>query len=201
MSWFFDHIISNINIGTGNTITSLPAREATSDVEKRLPQEKTLFISHSSRDRDAVDPFVEMLIDAGFPRKSLFYSSDPALGVPPGESIPEHLRRRLRDDAFVIFMLSGNWCGSAVCENEMGAAWYGGLKRCNVLLPGFHHSDIKDVASPSEMAIRYDDEVPVLRDKLGQLKRLLEKHFDLEFADSAWERSRERFLSAIRSLV
>ena len=61
--------------------------------------------------------------------------------------------------------------------------------------------DIKDVASPSEMAIRYDDEVPVLRDKLGQLKRLLEKHFDLEFADSAWERSRERFLSAIQSLV
>lgn len=205
MKWPFFNISNisiNANVGKKNSINNggaLSGQEKPPAAEKSLPPGKTLFISHSSKDKAVVDPFVKMLLDAGFPRKTLFYSSDPALGVPPGENIPDYLRRRLSENAFVIFMLSGSWCGSAVCENEMGAAWYGDLKRCNVLLPGFHYSDIKDVASPSEMSIRYDDSVPALRDKLGQLRKLLEKHFALEFADSAWERSREQFLSSIQS--
>lgn len=201
MGWTF----YNINIGNRNTIKTTKGEEALSKLEKQssakksFSSRKTLFISHSSKDKAAVDPFVKMLLDAGFPRNTLFYSSNPALGIPPGENIPDYLRQKLSGDAFVIFMLSDSWCGSAVCENEMGAAWFGKLKHCNVLLPGFHYRDIKDVASPSEMSIRYDDDASILRDKLGQLRRRLETHFDLELADSVWERSREQFLSYIQS--
>lgn len=193
-------IFNNFNIGRGNTINTtigLHPQEKRSASRESFPLAKTLFISHSSKDKERVDPFVEMLLDAGFPRKMLFYSSNPAFGVPLGEDIYNYLRCKLTEDTFVIFMLSSNWCGSAVCENEMGAAWHGNLKHCNVFLPGFHYRDIRDVASSSEMSIRYDDDVYKLRDMLGKLKKQLEEHFDLEFSDSAWERSRERFLTAI----
>lgn len=198
---------NNINIhntikGNGDTINTkkieLSPQEKRLVPKESLALEKTLFISHSSKDKDIVDPFVKMLLDAGFSRKMLFYSSDPSLGVPLGENIFDYLHQKLTEGAFVVFMLSSNWCGSAVCENEMGATWYGNIRHCNVFLPGFHYRDIKDVASQSEMSIRYDDGVSMLRDKLGQLKRQLEKHFDLEFIDSAWERSREQFLASIQ---
>lgn len=192
---------NNFTLGRGNTTNTtikLSPQEKKSAPKESLPLEKTLFISHSSKDKEMVDPFVEMLLDAGFSRKMLFYSSNSAFGVPPGEDIYDYLRGKLTEDTFVIFMLSSNWCGSAVCENEMGAVWHGSLKHCNVYLPGFHYRDIRDVASPSEMSIRYDDDVSKLRDMLGKLKRQLEKHFSLEFSDSAWERSRERFLATIQ---
>ena len=204
----------NINVGNGNSINihnnnegdrstikvkiKLPSQDESPVLDEGLTSEKTLFISHSSKDKNIVDPFVKMLLGAGFSRKMLFYSSDSALGVLPGENIYNYLLQKLDKGTFVIFMLSSNWYDSAVCENEMGAAWYGNLSHCNVLLPGFHYSDIKGVASPSEMSISYDDDISMLRDKLGQLKRQLEKHFDLEFIDSAWESSREQFLASLQ---
>lgn len=193
--------IKNTNKGKGDTVKpkiELPTEEKRLVPKESLALEKTLFISHSSKDKDIVDPFVKMLLDAGFARKMLFYSSAPALGVLPGENINNYLHQKLAKGTFVIFMLSSNWYDSTVCENEMGAAWYGSLRHCNVLLPGFCYRDIKGVVSPSEMSIRYDDDVSMLRDKLGQLKRQLERHFDLEFIDSAWESSREQFLASIQ---
>ena len=197
------NIFKNFNFGINNsnsiTVTAdLSPKQQGATSKEKLFLERTLFISHSSKDKDVVSPFVEMLINAGFPRQKILYTSNPALGVPLGKDIHEYLRQKLTEDTFVIFMLSNNWCSSSVCENEMGAAWHGNLRHCNIFLPGFNHCDIKDVASSSELAIRYTDDTSLLRDELGQLKRQLEKHFDLEFIDSAWEKSREQFLAANR---
>lgn len=197
MSWIFNII----NIGkdnTSNTTIGSSPQEKMSGPKESLPLGKTLFISHSSKDKELVDPFVKMLLEAGFPRNMLFYSSNPASGVSLGEDIYQRLHRELTKDTFVIFMLSRNWNGSAVCGNELGAAWHGSLKHCNILLPGFHYRDIGGVASPAEMSVRYENGEDMLREMLGQLKRQLENHFDFEFSDTVWEKSREKFLCLLR---
>lgn len=203
MGWIFNNI-NNINIGGTNKINNinttigLPPQEKMSGSKESLPLGKVLFISHSSKDKDLVDPFVDMLLDAGFPRNMLFYSSNPASGVFLGEDINKRLHRELVKDTFVIFMLSKNWNSSAVCGNELGAAWHGSLKHCNILLPGFHYRDIGGIASTTEMSVRYEDGEDMLREMLGQLIRQLENHFDLKFSDTVWEKSREKFLRLLR---
>lgn len=197
MSWIFN----NINIGKGNTSNttiSLPLQEEMSEPKKNLPLGKTLFISHSSKDKELVDPFVKMLLKAGFPKNMLFYSSNPASGVSLGEDIYQRLHKELTKDTFVIFMLSRNWNGGAVCGIELGAAWHGSLKHCNILLPDFHYHNTEGVVSPAEMSIRYEDSEDMLREMLGQLKRQLENHFDFEFSDTEWEKNRDNFLHLLR---
>ncbi len=195
--------ITNTNNGERNniTVTITESPEQKKKEEKKPaakedpPLEKTLFISHASQDKEIVDPFVKMLLDAGFPREKLFYSSCPALGVPLGEKIDECVRRKLNKGTFVIFMLSHNWNSSIACANEFGVAWHEDLRHCNILLPGFFYRDIGGLVPQSELSASYDD--PMLGDRLGQLKRQLEKHFDMEFIDSAWENSRKQFLCSI----
>lgn len=138
-----------------------------------------------------------MFLNAGFPRQQLLYTSDPALGIPLGEEIPDYLHQKLSKDSYVIFMISNNWYTSPICENEMGAVWHENLEHCNVFLPDFSYYDLKNVASPSEMALSYHDSAPVLRDKLGQLRRQLEKLFNVQLSDTVWEYSRDQFLAAI----
>ena len=176
-----------------NTINS-PLQEKMSEANEGLPLEKKLFISHSSKDKELVDPFANMLINAGFPTDKLFYTANSSFGVSPGENINQRLRIELTKDTYVIFMLSRNWKNSETCENERGAVWHGGLDFCNILLPDFDYRDIGGVAYQTEMSIRYEDDEDELREKLGKLRRRLEKHFDLEFSDTAWEKSREKFL-------
>jgi len=202
MSRISNHI-NNINIGKNhstNVVIGVPAEAEKSKppvVKENPPIEKTLFISHASMDKDIVGPFVKMLIDAGFPREKLLYSSAPALGVPLGEKIEDHLLRKLTEGTFAIFMLSHNWYASTVCGSERGVVWSKNIRHCNVLLPGFSYQDIRGVAPTSELSASYDDDTSVLRDKLGQLRRQLEKHFDMEFIDTVWESSRDQFLGSI----
>ena len=149
---------------------------------------------------DVTGSLIQVEVGAGVVQR---YSSKGLFGASRGDGklllgMFTDVREKLGADGIVLPYIQ---CRDDSSLERDAFTVYVGSEFFSTSMKEHDHMDIKDVASPSEMAIRYDDEVPVLRDKLGQLKRLLEKHFDLEFADSAWERSRERFLSAIQSLV
>lgn len=192
---------TNFGIGGINEINYAPApkhKKGKRPAESKSPAAKKLFISHAGKDQDMVDAFVAMLTGAGVPDSILFYSSSPGSGIPVGCNIYEHLRQQLINNVYVIFMLSENYYDSTACVSEMGAVWALNAPHCVVLLPGLGYRDIREPVPASEAAISFQDNTPVLRDKLGQLRRQIERHFDLEIVDSKWEKSRERFLGTLR---
>lgn len=193
--------IGGINKNNINKISYGPApkyEERNGSAVSGFPAAKKLFISHACKDKDMVDAFVSMLTGAGVPDSILFYSSSPGSGIPVGCNIYEYLRRQLINNVYVIFMLSENYYDSTACVSEMGAVWALNAPHCVVLLPGLGYRDIREPVPASEAAISFQDNTPVLRDKLGQLRRQIERHFDLEIVDSKWEKSRERFLGTLR---
>ncbi len=84
-----------------------------------------IFISHSSEDKDIVDLFKNIILNAGLgiSDNDIAYTSAPETGVPTGGNIPQYIKENIADSDFVFFMISDNYRESEVCLNEMGAAW------------------------------------------------------------------------------
>lgn len=82
-----------------------------------------IFISHSSKDKELVLMFVDLLVQ-GFhiDYDEIFCTSmDNALRV--GEDFIKSIKENLHDSEIVLFLITQNYIDSKFCVMEMGAAW------------------------------------------------------------------------------
>lgn len=160
-----------------------------------------LFISHAYADHDTVDTFVEFLTDIGVPDDQIFYSSWPEYGVDLGENIVDTIKIRLSGKkVHVIFMLSQNYYNSAMCLNEMGAAWILQHSYTSVLLPGFEYENMKGAIDTRRCGMKLDENQNDLKVRLIQFRNQLQKEFCLPQLDEMkWNRKLDRFLSSIEA--
>lgn len=78
------------------------------DFDKKVKQPK-IFISHSQRDMQIVEKFVDLLSYIGLDNNCLFCSSIPGYNIKQGKGdIYEYIRNEFNNNLFVIFMLSDN---------------------------------------------------------------------------------------------
>ncbi len=81
-----------------------------------------IFISHSSKDKELVLMFVDLLVQ-GFhiDYDDIFCTSmDKALRV--GEDFIKSIKENLLDSEIVLFLITQNYIDSKFCIMEMGAA-------------------------------------------------------------------------------
>lgn len=88
-------------------------------------QSRTIFISHSSKDKWLVTPFIEKIMNLGLgiPRNKIFYTSNKDTGIKSGEDFKKAIQKKLIQAKAVIQIISNNYKESEICLNEMGAAW------------------------------------------------------------------------------
>lgn len=96
-------------------------------MNKNMSEEshKKIFISHSSKDKQVVDLFVDKLLHLGLQidPNDVAYTSREETGVGTGEDIRKFIKENISTCDFVFFMISENYKKSEICLNEMGAAW------------------------------------------------------------------------------
>lgn len=166
-------------------------------------KEKIVFISHSTKDKDYVFAFVELLEALGFQEDEIVCSSIPPYCIPLNNKVYEWLVDKFQNcELHVMYMLSHNYYGSVASLNEMGAAWAMKQNWSAILLPGFAFSEIAGCIDPSQIGIKLDDsDIATLKYRLGELKEILTKEFGLRSMSSTiWERKRDEFISRIQSL-
>ena len=86
---------------------------------------KKIFISHSSKDRDIVEKFVDhiLLLGIGLSTEDVFCTSIENLAIRNGEDIRSHIQENIRCADFSFLLISDNYKASEICLNEMGAVW------------------------------------------------------------------------------
>lgn len=87
--------------------------------------ENKIFISHSSKDTDYVQSFVEniLLLGLDIPFERIFCSSMEGYGVKSGQYIPDRLKEEINKSSLALLFISKNYKASEICLNEVGAAW------------------------------------------------------------------------------
>ena len=164
---------------------------------------RKVFISHSSKDKEYMIVFVELLEDIGMPDGSIVCSSVPGHGIPGGAKTFEWLREQfLQCNLRVIFALSHNYYDSAASLNEMGAAWLTKATDSLLLLPEFDFNDIKGCVDSTEIGIKLDGAEDELKHRLGELKDTLVSEYSLPvLSSSRWERHRDEFVRKVQEIA
>ena len=156
-----------------------------------------IFISHSSEDKEIVDLFKNIILNAGLgiSDNDIAYTSSPETGVPTGGNIPQYIKEHIADSYFVFFMISDDYRKSEVCLNEMGAAW--ALEK-NVKPLLLHDVSFKSVGwlYGMNLCAKIDDE-----DRLDELHDEFLDKFDSLPKTMVWNKRKREFLAKMAALA
>lgn len=155
-----------------------------------------LFISHSSQDAAVVTAFVNFMLTIGLKSEDIICTSVPSTKIPNGEDIFDYLNKTLSEDIYVLFFLSDNYYSSAVCLNEMGAAWIRKADSLNFLLAGFDFSDIRGVVNKNKVGIKLGTCDDMAKISLNEFKETLVSLFGITVNQNVWELARDSFLNS-----
>lgn len=161
-----------------------------------------VFISHSHKDAEYIDAFVDLLKTLGITNEHLFCSSIPGFGIPLSEDIFDFLKHCFNDyELLVVFAISkDNYYGSPACMNEMGAAWIQGLDSIAILLPGMSPEEQKGAIGPNLIAISLDS--PDAKYRLNELRDKILGFLSLPQPDyTVWENDRDKFLAKTKDIL
>lgn len=159
---------------------------------------KTLFISHSSEDKEIVSLFVDKLLIAGcgISQDDIFYSSNEDTGVNNGEDIPSAIKDSITDSAIFFMMVSDSYKKSEVCLNEMGAAWIlDGLRKCILLLPSIGFDKIGWLMSLRKGTKITDDQ------GLDAICDILKDSLKLSIKTATWNKNKQEFLREVSAMT
>lgn len=156
-----------------------------------------IFISHSSKDKEVVDLFKNIILNAGLgiSDNDIAYTSAPETGVPTGGNIPQYIKDNIADSDFVFFMISDNYRQSEVCLNEMGAAWALDKNIKPLLL---HNVSFESVGWLYRMNLcaKIDD-----ADRLDELRDEFLDKYDSRTKTAVWNRQKAEFIAQIATLT
>lgn len=160
----------------------------------------TVFISHSSKDELISRAFSSFLIHVGIPESHILCSSQPGTHIRAGELLYPALRHALdRRNVLFIALLSDNYYSSAVCLNEMGAAWVKKHECFEFILPGFSFESVKGVIKENEQVGVSLSTLNEMTDAgFGDLKKKLKKRFRISNDAELWERERNIFYQSVK---
>jgi hypothetical protein len=157
----------------------------------------TIFLSHSSADKDLVDALSDLLTTGcGIRGDQIIITTLPGQGIPAGSpNYISWLQQELADSALVILLLSPNYIESKFCLCEMGATW-GLEKLCfPLVVPPLKKSGVKAVMAVSQN-LKIEDEscLDELRDKVHEL-------LDSKLKTATWSVKRDAFLKKLPSIL
>ena len=155
-----------------------------------------VFISHSSKDKNIVGLFKDIILKSGIGLKdeNIFYTSSPETGVPIGENIPEYIKRNLIDCDYVFLMISENYKKSEVCLNEMGAAMVIGKKVFPILLYNYSFDKVGWLIDHN-LCVKIEDE-----ERLDEIRDVFYEN-GICNKTSVWNLCRNNFIERISCYI
>lgn len=198
----FKELKGKLNVIKNNQSSYMGYKEIEGEKIMNDSKQPLIFISHSSKNKEEVKLLTDLLMKLRLePKKDIFCSSIPGFDIPITyeNGIFEFLRDKFNNNTIhAVFIHSHDYYLSPVCLNEMGAAWVLKTIQTSFLLPGFDFKDMKGVINGSKIAIKLDNELLEVKDKLNQLRKQLEEEFSLEpIEDIIWEQARDVFIEKI----
>ncbi len=170
--------------------------------ELKDKKKKKIFVSHSSRNKNITDKFVELLKVIGITTEQLYYSSYEETGVGFSEDCLKRISEEFnQNELMVIFMLSREFYNSKVCIAETGATWVNvGSNYIPIIIPPYTYNNIDGVISSTQavMLLKGED----TDTKIEQLKVRIEEFLEIEekVNPTEWSRKKSDFIKFINEV-
>lgn len=152
-----------------------------------------IFISHSSKDKNLVENFADIVLRLGIGIKGedIFCTSIEEMGIKNGEDIRTHIQSNINGCDYAFLMISQKYNKSSICLNEMGAVWAYDKKIKTFILPDVNFKSIGWLYDVKK-ANRINDTVA-----LDALHEEMTGYYALPRKTGEWGRQREIFLNQL----
>lgn len=167
-------------------------------VERGHNKGKDIFISHASKDESLVRLFVERILRLGLDLKSdrIFCTSLEGMDIQNGKDFREQILSAMGEAKIVFFIITPNYKGSEVCQNEMGAAWYSGKRIVPLIVEPINYKAVGVLMEPRQIPMINDPSaLSKVRDDVVQELNLSIGKTDM------WDAAKEAFLQELPSVV
>ena len=157
---------------------------------------KSVFISHSSKDKELAEAIVELIQHGiGLPENEIFCSSVEGYGIPSGEDFLLYIKEQMEAPKMVILLLTPSYWKSQFCLCEMGGAWFKSHRIFPITVSAVNNNDLQAVLLTTQAFqinndLKYNDIRKLLFDEL-----IFEKK-----TDTQWDIQRRKFLDKIAKL-
>lgn len=160
------------------------------------PNERKVFISHSSKDVLIVKSFCKLVLELGIGigADDIFCTSIESMTMKNGEDIRLHIKNNILCTDFSFLMISDNYKSSEICLNEMGAVWAACTKVRCFLLPNVTFDKIGWLIEPNK-AEKLTDPVA-----LDSLQKEMISFYGLRDKGITWSENRTDFLSSLTNI-
>jgi hypothetical protein len=160
---------------------------------------KSVFISHSSKDKEIANAIVNLLEHGiGLPEDEIFCSSVEGYGVPSGKDFLSFIKDQIEEPKIVILLLTPSYWESKFCLCEMGAAWVKSHQIFPILVPPLNNKDLQAVLLTTQaFEIKNSAKYNEIRDCLLGFQELkLDKK-----SNKKWDIQRQEFIDKLPGLL
>lgn len=162
-----------------------------------------IFIRHKKEDKTYADALVNLInFIVGADGDKIFCSSVQGYGIRQSRDIMDELKAQFDEhEIFMIIIHSPRYYQSAVCLNEMGAAWVMGTRFSSFLTKDCKAEHMRGVINREKIYIDLNDDPDMLETHLNDFKNDLLAFFGKDPIDeNKWANSRRRFVNEVSSL-
>lgn len=162
-----------------------------------------IFISHKTEDAVYSDALINLInFVIGSDGDKVFCSSVQGYGIRQACDIMEELRSQfVNNEIFMIIIHSPKYYKSAICMNEMGAAWALGSRFCSFLTKDCKPEQMQGVVGKERIYIDPNGDADMLNAHLNDFKNDLVSFFHCETPDeNKWENARNRFVREVLAI-
>lgn len=163
-----------------------------------------IFISHKKEDKAYADALVNMInFIVGADGDKIFCSSVQGYGIKQSRDIMDELKAQFDEhDIYMIIVHSPRYYESAVCLNEMGAAWVMGTRFSSFLTTDCKIEHLRGVINKEKIFIDPNDDPDMLEAHLNDFKNDLAAFFGKSAIDeNKWANARKRFVNEVSALT
>lgn len=166
------------------------------DEIKSQNPEKTVFISHASKDKEIADAFVDVILQGGLsvPIEEIFCVSTDGTKIESGEDWRNTIYESLNSAKINFLIITPNYKESEVCLNEMGASWVTNAKILPMIVEPINYETVGVIQKPKQIEKLLDEK------SLDRIKDVLQEKLEIppiKIKSDRWTAKKKEFLTRV----
>ncbi|WP_319479093.1 toll/interleukin-1 receptor domain-containing protein [uncultured Draconibacterium sp.] len=163
-------------------------------------EEKSIFISHATKDKDIVDAFVDVILQGGLsvPIDKIFCVSTDGTKIESGADWRDSINESLLSAKINFLIITPNYKESEVCMNEMGAAWVTSATVLPLIVDPINYKTVGIIQEPKQIEKLLDEK------SLDRIKDIVQKSMEIPtelIRSDRWTAKKTEFLIRVEKHI
>lgn len=163
-------------------------------------EEKHVFISHASKDKEIIDAFVDLILQGSLsvPIDKIFCVSTDGTKIKSGADWRDSINESLLSAKVNFLLITPNYKESEVCLNEMGAAWVTSATVLPLIVEPINYKTVGVIQEPNQIEKLLDEK------SLDRIKDIVQEKLEIPSAlvkSDRWTVKKKEFILRVKKHI